>query len=168
MNPVNNASQPPRLRIDGEVAHPLELNFNDLESWPQNQIVDVSRLVPGREGDAVTLAAILQRAQPNASAKYLTLHSQLDDFHASIPLDVVQPTALLIFRWQGAPLARQKGGPFRFWIPNHDACQMSEVDECANVKYVDHIELTAGKGFDNRPMDEKQHAALHDAQHDSQ
>ena len=38
---------------------------------------------------------------------------------------------------------------------------MDEIDECANVKYLDHIELTAGKGHDNRPHDEQQHAALH-------
>jgi hypothetical protein len=31
----------------------------------------------------------------------------------------------------------------------------------ANVKFVDRIELTADKGFDNRPHDGAEHAALH-------
>jgi hypothetical protein len=62
---------------------------------------------------------------------------------------------------EGAILSVDQGGPFRFFIPDHAACQMDEIDECANVKFLDHIEFTAGKGHDNRPQDEQQHAALH-------
>jgi hypothetical protein len=41
------------------------------------------------------------------------------------------------------------------------ACHTDELDDCANVKFVDRIELTAGKGRDTRPEDEQEHAALH-------
>ena len=51
--------------------------------------------------------------------------------------------------------------PARFFIPDHAACHTDEVDECANVKFVDHIELTVGKGFDNRPEDDEEHERLH-------
>jgi hypothetical protein len=30
------------------------------------------------------------------------------------------------------------------------------------VKFLDHIELTVGKGFDNRPQDDEEHARLHE------
>ena len=53
------------------------------------------------------------------------------------------------------------GGPVRFFIPDHAACHVAEVDECANVKFVDRIELTHGRGFDNRPTEEEEHVELH-------
>jgi hypothetical protein len=52
-------------------------------------------------------------------------------------------------------------GPVRFFIPDFAACHTHEIDECANVKFVDRLELTADKGFDNRPHDGAEHAALH-------
>ena len=61
----------------------------------------------------------------------------------------------------GQPLDDKAGGPFRFYIPNHKACHTDEIDECANVKFVDRLEFTAEKGFDNRPHDEAEHADLH-------
>ena len=54
------------------------------------------------------------------------------------------------------------GGPFRFLIPDFAACRTADVDECANVKFVDRIELSQQRGHDNRPADESQHAALHE------
>ena len=42
------------------------------------------------------------------------------------------------------------------------AAACDDIDECANVKFLDHIEFTAERGFDNRPEDEDEHAALHE------
>src|SRR5205823_2382400 len=117
---------------------------------------------PNRSGDAVTLAGLLALAEAKPSAKYLTLHSSKDDFHASIPLDAVRPRAILIYRLAGQPLPEKSGGPLRFFVPDHTACHLDEIDECANVKFVDRIELSAVRGHDNRPVDEGTHAALHE------
>ena len=84
-----------------------------------------------------------------------------DDFHASIPLEPVRNKALVIYKLDGKPLDDSAGGPFRFFVPDHAACHTDEIDECANVKFLDHIELTVGKGFDNRPQDDEEHAHLH-------
>src|SRR5262245_14290411 len=74
------------LTIAGEVAKPRIFHFDDLAAVStEYQVNDVSRLVPGRKGDAVRLAGILDLVQPKSSAKYLGLHSSTDDFHASIP-----------------------------------------------------------------------------------
>lgn len=152
-----------QLTIDGEVESPVTLSFEDLSALPfACQVQDVSRLDAKRRGDAIRLAGLLERVRPKPGARYLTLHSSTDDFHASIPLDAVRETAILIYRLNGAPLPSQAGGPLRFFIPNHTACHTSEIDECANVKFVDRIELSADKGFDNRPHDEQQHAELHE------
>ena len=64
------------LEITGEIDSPRSLTFADLAAIPAEfQIEDVSRLVPGRKGDAVRLAGILALVRPKAGAKYLNLHA---------------------------------------------------------------------------------------------
>lgn len=150
------------LTISGEVQDPRSLTFDDLAAIdPEYQVVDVSRLVPGRNGDAVRLSGILQLVQPLPTAQYLGLHSSTDDFHASIPLAAVADRALVIYRLERQPLPLASGGPVRFFIPDFAACHTQEIDECANVKFVDRIEFTTEKGFDNRPHDGAEHEELH-------
>lgn len=161
MVPAKATTEPVTLRIDGEVNHPVDLSYHDLCKLEHGQVRDISRMVAKRQGDAVTLVALLEVADTKPTATYLGLHSSADNFHASIPLESVRSRGLLIYRVQDQPLRSDQGGPFRFFIPDHDQCHTSEVDECANVKYVDRIELTREKGYDNRPQDDQQHAALH-------
>ena len=125
------------------------------------QIIDLGRIAEVGEGDAIKLSGLLQRVGAKTEAQWLTLHASRDDFHASIPLDQVLERALLIYRLHGEPLPVTSGGPCRFFIPNYLACHSAEIDECANVKFVDHIELSAQRGRDNRPHDDAAHAALH-------
>lgn len=153
----------PLLTVDGEVERPLALSFSDLSAIDERrQVRDVSRLDPKRQGDAVELEGLLELAQPKAAARFLNLHSSRDDFHASIPLDAVRGRAILIYRLNGGPLGEKMGGPLRFYIPDFAACHSAEIDECANVKFVDRIEFSTTPGHDNRPHDADQHAALHE------
>jgi DMSO/TMAO reductase YedYZ molybdopterin-dependent catalytic subunit len=150
------------LTIAGNVENPLELAYEQLALLPKEfQIVDVSRFDSKRQGDAVSLAALIALAKPRPGVRYLGLHSSTDDFHASIPLEPIVDRAFLIYSAGGQPLNQKAGGPFRFYIPNHKACHTDEIDECANVKFVDRVEFTIEKGFDNRPHDEAEHEELH-------
>ena len=155
-------ADPILLKLNGEVERPLKLTFSELLALHRSyQIDDVSRIDPKRQGTAVKLVGLLEVAAVRTSARYLGLHSSLDDFHASIPLEPVRDRALVIYQVDGKPLATSQGGPLRFYIPDFAACHTDEIDECANVKFIDHVELTAEKGFDNRPKDDDQHEALH-------
>ena len=152
----------PLLTIDGEVESPLHLSFADCAALaPAVQLIDVSQLDPKRSGDALRLAGLLELARPRAGAQWLNLHASRDDFHAGIPLADVRERAIVIYRLDGAPLPAKAGGPFRFFIPDFAACHSAEIDECANVKYVDRIEVSSRRGFDNRPHDAAEHAELH-------
>lgn len=151
------------LKIDGEVANPTSFSFEDLASFDESvQIIDVSQIEPSRQGDAIRLQGLLDRVNVQANAAFLGLHSAHDDFHASIPLAQVRERAFVIYRLDGKPLPREKGGPARFFILDHASCNTDDIDECANVKFVDHMELTVERGFDNRPQDEEEHARLHE------
>jgi DMSO/TMAO reductase YedYZ molybdopterin-dependent catalytic subunit len=159
----------PALILEGEVERPVALSFDDLAALPAScQVRDVSQLDPKRKGDAVTLGGIIDRVRPAAKARYLTLHSSADNFHASIPLAAVRERAILIYRLDGQPLPAAAGGPVRFFIPDFATCHTSEVDECANVKFVDRIEFTADRGQDNRPHDAEEHAELHEREQGGQ
>jgi DMSO/TMAO reductase YedYZ molybdopterin-dependent catalytic subunit len=154
---------PVLLRIDGAVERPLGLTFEDLCGLPpEDQVGDVSRFHPGRRGDGVTLEALLRRAQPRPEANYLTLHAGRDDFHVSIPLGAVRAEAVVVYRLGDDRLGAEQGGPIRFLIKDPAACHTDELDDCANVKYLDRIELTVRRGRDTRPADDEAHAKLHE------
>ena len=61
---------------------------------------------------------------------------------------------------QGAGYLRSEW-PIRFLIRDPAACRTDELDDCANVKFVDRIELTTSKGHDTRPENEAEHERLH-------
>jgi DMSO/TMAO reductase YedYZ molybdopterin-dependent catalytic subunit len=150
------------LRVEGCVTQTLELTYEQLCDLPAEfQIANVSTLSPNRPGTAITLRAIMELAKVSANAQYLGLHASRDDFHASIPIAPILETAVLIYQLHGQPLDVKSGGPFRFFIPNHAACHTHQIDECANVKFVDRMEFTLAIGQDNRPHDAQQHADLH-------
>ncbi|MFO0914340.1 MAG: molybdopterin-dependent oxidoreductase [Pirellulales bacterium] len=152
----------PRLRITGSVGRELSWDLADLRAIDSKwQVEDVSQIDPRRSGRAVRLAGLLEACRANPDARYLTLHATRDDFHASIPLAPVRDSAVLIYEQDGHSLPVRQGGPYRFLIPDFGACHTSEIDECANVKFVEWMELGVGKGIDNRPQDEQQHEELH-------
>lgn len=157
--PVSNEN---RLTVTGLVGRPREFSAADLAALETAvQLRDVAAIDPQRKGTAVTLAGLLAAVAADPAAKYLTLHATADDFHASIPLETVRDRGLLIYQLNNGPLPVSAGGPFRFYIRDYLSCHSGEIDECANVKFVDRIELSAHKGFDNRPHDDAAHAKLH-------
>ena len=98
--------------------------------------------IPQRQGDGVTLDAILERAGVLPEANYLTLHADRDDFHVSVPLEPVRGQGIVVYRLGDGRLGLEHGGPIRFLIRDPAACHTDELDECANVKYLSRIELT--------------------------
>ncbi len=153
------------LRIDGAVESPRDLTFDDLLGLPEaDRVLDVSRFHPARRGDGVTLGSLLRSVGPRPEANYLTLHAGRDDFHVSVPLDAVRAEGIVVFRLGDRPLGPEQGGPVRFLIRDPAACHTDELDDCANVKFLDRIELTVGRGLDTRPEDEAAHQSLHEKQ----
>lgn len=157
---------PARLTIDGLVTTPRTLDFRDLQQFSEaDQVSDVSRFAGKKQGDAVTLESILVLVSPLPEANYLTLHAGRDDFHVSIPLQAVRSEGLLVYKLNGEGLTEKQGGPYRFLIRDFAACHSAELDDCANVKFLDRIELTHRKGLDTRPTTDAEHEALHAKEH---
>ena len=150
-------ADPVILVVNGEVDRPAQLSLDDLAALDvSSQVADVSRLDPKRRGKAVTLAGLLavwaratDGAVPDAALGQRRFSRQRTAGRGA-RARVVDLIAL-----DDGPLPAKAGGPVRFLIPDYAACHTDEVDECANVKFVDHIELTAVRGRDNRPSDEE-------------
>jgi uncharacterized protein YbbC (DUF1343 family) len=158
--PMND--QPPLLRIEGAVDRPLSLTWDTLRGLPAaDQVEDLARFNPKRPGDGVRLESLLRLSGVRPEADYLTLHADDDDFHVSVPLDAVRGQGIVVYRRGEDPLSPDRGGPIRFLIPDPAACHTAELDDCANVKYLSRIELSAHKGRDNRPAGDAEHEALH-------
>lgn len=147
------------LQIEGEIAHRRDFTFSDLAALP-DQIPDVGQLIPGREGGGVRFRSLLERVSPAAAAQYVTLSSSDGKFSASVPLEAVRE-AIVAYRLGGGPLPSEKGGPFRFFIPNIEECAGGGVDACANVKFLARIELSQQPGRDNRPTSRPLHEEHH-------
>ena len=147
------------IEIGGLVRRPAKYDYARLAALP-GQVADVSKLAEGREGGAVPLASVIDQAELAEGAHFITLFAE-GDYSASIPLDAVHDHAILIYRLGDEALPRDKGGPVRFFIPDVAACQTDEVDACANVKYLQRIELSAERGQDSRPKSVAQHVELH-------
>ena len=73
----------------------------------------------------------------------------------------VRGESVVVYKLGGVGLGIENGGPVRFLIKDPSACHTSELDDCANVKYLSRIELSVKKGRDTRPADDDAHAALH-------
>lgn len=150
------------LVVTGEVAEPLRVTAEQMAEFPERyQAPDTRALGADRAGTGVYLNALVNMAVPEDSVKYVTFRSPSDDFAASVPLDRVKENGVVIYAINGKPIPREKGGPFRFIIPNAAACQSDEIDECVNVKFLEEIVLSEEKLRDTRPKDEEEHAKLH-------
>jgi len=147
-----------RLRIErrmtGAAGGGSEFRREECSRLPaEHQVPDVSALVPGRSGNAVRLAALLERAGGAEGARFLNIASKDPSFAISIPIEEAE-AALVVYGLEGTPLPESKGGPFRLLIPGH-------ADECVNVKQLARIEISDRPGRDTRPKDDEEHAKLH-------
>ncbi|MBI5362494.1 MAG: molybdopterin-dependent oxidoreductase [Planctomycetes bacterium] len=147
-------TNPPQLELGGLCAKPLALAYADLARLPADaQVPDVSKVVPGRSGRAVKLAALRALAGERSGAQFLDVQSSDPAFAVSVPIAEVRD-AIVVYELDGRPLSPWKGGPFRFLVPGH-------ADECVNVKQLARLVLGAARGRDTRPADDAEHAKLH-------
>ncbi len=151
-----------RLIIDGAVERVLEISYGAFRAMAEgDQEPDVSRFHPKRRGDGVRFEALLRLAGPKPEANYVTLHAARDGFRVSVPLEPLRTEGVVVYSFEGRPLGVENFGPFRFLVKDPTSCRTGELDDCANVKYLDRIELTVKKGQDTRPTNEAEHEALH-------
>lgn len=123
----------PLLTVEGCLPEPMVFTYGDLLRIPE-QIEDVGRLVPGRRGSAVSVAALLRGAASGIDERDVVFHSADEGFFARVSLVTAVENGILVYRIGGHPLPERLGGPIRLFIPETD-------DKCANVKNVVRLDI---------------------------
>ena len=116
------------------------LVFTQEELLTRTDLVELADFQPSRTGLAVPVAALLGEVESNDGDE-LVLNSSTDGFCATLPLAAAAEVGLIWFAGADGPLTKEQGGPFRFFIPKAAECKTAVLDNCANVKFVDRIEV---------------------------
>jgi DMSO/TMAO reductase YedYZ molybdopterin-dependent catalytic subunit len=126
-----------RLRIEGEVAEPRSLAYDELLALPRAEQVSDFHCVTGWSVKDVQWAGVrfrdlLAAARPRARAQVLTFVSAERPYVDTLSLDqAFLDDAMLAYEMDGKPLPREHGAPVRVVIP--------EMYGYKNVKWVERI-----------------------------
>jgi DMSO/TMAO reductase YedYZ molybdopterin-dependent catalytic subunit len=125
-----------RLRVDGEVEHPIELDYASLRRLPPVELVRTVEcisnlaakcelapfgcdLISTARWTGVRLASLLQLAggvKPDTTSIAVLA---ADEYTSGVPLEVaMDPDALLVYEMNGQLLPREHGYPARLLVPN--------------------------------------------------
>lgn len=109
--------------VTGAVSSPLELTWAELASLPRQETAcDIHCVTRWSRLDnifgGVPVQALLQRARPLPSARFVLVHAE-QGFTTNVPLaDLDRPANLLALTHDGEPLTPEHGGPVRLLIPH--------------------------------------------------
>jgi len=115
-----------KLSLAGAVATPLEMSYEEIAAQPRKALpvtLECAENPPGgglvshAEWAGVSLASLLEKAQPRPEARFVRL-SGADSFARSLPLaKAMHPDTLVAFQMNGERLPEQHGFPLRAVIP---------------------------------------------------
>ena len=109
--------------VTGAVAVPLELTWTELLALPRQETAcDIHCVTRWSRLDnvfgGVPVQALLQRARPLPSARFVLVHAE-QGFTTNLPLaDLDRPENLLALTHDGEPLPAEHGGPVRLLVPH--------------------------------------------------
>jgi DMSO/TMAO reductase YedYZ molybdopterin-dependent catalytic subunit len=111
-----------RLRIEGLVENAVTLDWDWFRSLPQTRSLSDIHCVTqwsrfDNSWDGVASADILALVRPKPQARHVVFHAY-DGYTTNVSLPVfLDPDVIVAHSWEGAPLAREHGGPVRIVIP---------------------------------------------------
>jgi len=113
-----------RLKVDGRVAHPLSLSYDELRSLPKvtatPTLVCQGYFTDTTTWSGVPLKAILEMADVEPDAEEIRLKAA-DGYSFTLGLDeALTPENFLAYQWMGQPLPVLHGFPLRAVIPGRD------------------------------------------------
>ena len=111
------------MTVDGMVATPTTWSWDEMQALPQSEysgdihcVTTWSKL--GTHFGGVSVDELLQRTHPLPSASYV-LATSTTGYTTNLPLaDVTGGKAWIAFRFEGAPLTPEHGGPVRLLVPH--------------------------------------------------
>jgi len=111
-----------RLRFFGLVDEPFELSYDELRAMPsiewRGDIHCVTRWTKKNTiWRGVPFKSLVERAQPQADAKFVIQHAQ-NDYTTNLPLEkMLDDDVLIAYEFDGTALEPIHGGPVRTLVP---------------------------------------------------
>jgi DMSO/TMAO reductase YedYZ molybdopterin-dependent catalytic subunit len=113
-----------RLKIDGMVNKPIELNWEEFNQLPKTTLeTDIhcvtrwSRL--GMQWEGVSLDELIKLAGGLTDQAHFLIASSYGGYTTNLPVaDVVNGQAMVATHADGAPLSPEHGGPARLFVPH--------------------------------------------------
>jgi DMSO/TMAO reductase YedYZ molybdopterin-dependent catalytic subunit len=135
-----------KLSIRGAVSAAAEISFDEFVALPHRLLpvtIECAEnpaaggLISHAEWSGVSLASLLEKARPNAGARFVRL-SGADGFSRSIPLaKAIHAATLLVHQMNGEKLSVKHGFPIRAVIPGWYGMD--------SIKWLREIEVLAGE-----------------------
>ena len=113
-----------RLHVDGLVANPRTLTFDDVTRLPATEMTRDFECVTGWKvhnvaWKGVALRDLVQMAQPTPRAKYVTFYSSDGVYFDSLTMEqATLPDVILAYDMFGEPLPAEQGQPLRLINPH--------------------------------------------------
>jgi DMSO/TMAO reductase YedYZ molybdopterin-dependent catalytic subunit len=154
-----------RLRVDGGVQAPFELDWTALHELPQTDwsgdIHCVTRWSKfGMQWRGVSVATLIATAQPEPGASHLMAHCY-GGYTTNLPLDdVLEHPALIAHTVAGAPLEPDHGGPARLLVPHLYLWKSAKWISRLEVLSGDRLGFWEENGYHHRgdPWREERHS----------
>ncbi len=129
-----------QLTIDGLVANPVQLTYQELEAMPSKNVTALLKCVEGNSGLAVwggvQLSKVLDLVMPQAAAKEVVFYAA-DDYSSSITIGEAKgEDVLLAYMMNGATLPKDQGYPLRLVIPSKEGYKW--VQFIVHIQLIDH------------------------------
>ena len=111
-----------RLTVDGLVANPVTLSFDDFLKLPQSEsISDIHCVTQWSRYDnrwkGVASRELIALVKPKDEARHVIFHSH-DGYTTNVAFDVFAGEDVVVAHtWEAEPLTREHGGPVRVVIP---------------------------------------------------
>ncbi len=133
------------LKIDGLVAHPLEINYDQLLALPSfEKEMTLECISNSIGGDAIgnakwtgtLLKPLLERVQPAGTATHVAIYAA-DGFSSGHPIERIwNETNFLAYQMNGDPLPPQHGYPARIFIPGKFG--MKQPKWVQRIEFINH------------------------------
>lgn len=154
-----------KLRLDGLVAKPAALSWEDFNALPQvEDVSDFHCVTTWSKYDCrwsgVAFTTLYEQVQPAAEARFVHFTS-FDGYTTNVALEhCLDDDVLIATRFDGAPLSREHGGPARVIIPKLYAWKGAKFVSAITFLAEDKLGFWELRGYSNTadPWKEERYA----------
>lgn len=142
------------LRLDGEVAHPVTLDWAAFNALPRvEDVSDFHCVTTWSKYDCrwsgVPFTALYELAQPGPEARFVYFTSY-DGYSTNVPLEkCLDDDVLIATHFNGEPVSREHGGPARVIIPKLYAWKGAKFVKTLHFLSRDKLGFWEVRGYSN-------------------